>query len=92
MTASEKAQFLIGITLFAGIPLILFFVIGLYVYFGVSLVFTLVWIISMHFLSCSKCPNFSCPLNNVPKVVVDDYLKHNSVMRRAWENQGYIID
>ncbi len=92
MTASEKVQFLIGITLFAGVPLILFLVIGLYVYFGVSLTFIVVWIISMHFLSCSKCPNFSCPLNNVPKEFVDDYLKQNSVMRKAWEDQGYIID
>jgi hypothetical protein len=46
----------------------------------------------MHFLSCSKCPNFSCPLNVVPKSVVDDYLRHNTVMRKAWEEQGHIID
>jgi hypothetical protein len=92
MTASEKIQFLIGITLFEGVPLILFLVIGLYVYFGVSLTFTIVWIISMHFLSCSKCPNFSCPLNSVSKGVVDEFLRRNSVMRKAWEDQGYTID
>ena len=92
MTTSEKVQFLIGITLFAGIPLILFLMIGLYIYFGVSLILTIIWLISMHFLSCSKCPNFSCPLNNVSKDVVDEYLKLNSVMRKAWKDQGYIID
>ncbi len=92
MTTSEKVQFLIGIALFAGIPLILFLMIGLYIYFGVSLVLTIVWLISMHFLSCSKCPNFSCPLNNVSKDVVDEFLKLNSVMRKAWKDQGYIID
>jgi hypothetical protein len=92
MTTSEKIQFIIGITLFAGIPLILFLAIGFYLFFGISLVLTLVWLISMHFLSCSKCPNFSCPLNNVPKKLVDEYLKQNSKMRAAWEEKGYSIN
>jgi hypothetical protein len=91
MSTSEKVQFIIGITLFAGIPLILFLAIGFYLFFGISLVLTLVWVISMHFLSCSKCPNFSCPLNNVPKEIVDEYLKQNSTMRTAWEEKGYSI-
>jgi hypothetical protein len=92
MTTSEKVQFLIGITLFAGIPLILFLIIRLYAYFWISLVLTLAWVISMHFLSCSKCPNLSCPLNHVPKEVMDEYLKQNSIMRKAWEEVGYVID
>jgi hypothetical protein len=92
MTVSEKVQFLIGITLFAGIPIVFFLIIGLYIYFAVSLLFTIVWLISMHFLSCSKCPNLSCPLNNVSKDVIDEYLKQNSVMRKAWEERGYKID
>ena len=45
----------------------------------------------MHYLSCSKCPNFSCPLNWVPKNNVDEYLKKNPVMRKAWEENGYIL-
>ena len=92
MTTSEKIQFLIGIALFVGIPLILFLIIGFYLFIGISLALALVWVISMHFLSCSKCPNFSCPLNNISKEVVDEYLKRNPVMRKAWVGQGYIID
>lgn len=92
MTTSEKIQFLIGIAFFVGIPLILFLIIGFYLFIGISLTLALVWVISMHFLSCSKCPNFSCPLNNVSKEVVNEYLKRNSVMRKAWEGQGYIIE
>jgi len=38
---------------------------------------------------CSKCINFSCPLNKVSKDVVDDYLNKNTVMREAWEKTGY---
>ena len=92
MSSSEKIQFLISIALFAIIPLILLIITELYIYFWISLVLSLIWFISMHFLSCSKCPNFSCPLNNVSKEVINEYLKQNSVMRKAWEDQGYIID
>lgn len=38
---------------------------------------------------CSKCVNFSCPLNSVDKRIVDDYLMKNDVMREAWERSGY---
>ena len=38
---------------------------------------------------CSKCINFSCPLNTVPKEFVDAYLRKNPVMREAWEKSGY---
>jgi hypothetical protein len=40
---------------------------------------------------CTKCVNFSCPLNRVPKMVVDEYLKINPVMKEAWEKTGYKI-
>lgn len=38
---------------------------------------------------CSSCVNFSCPMNTVPKKVVDEYLKRNRVMLEAWEKTGY---
>ena len=38
---------------------------------------------------CSKCVNFSCPLNHVPKSMVDEYLERNPVMREAWQRSGY---
>lgn len=38
---------------------------------------------------CSRCVNFSCPLNRVPKAMVDEYLKKNPVMKEAWERSGY---
>ncbi|MCJ7651247.1 MAG: hypothetical protein MUP85_21775 [Candidatus Lokiarchaeota archaeon] len=92
MRRSEKIQFIIGILIFAGFPLISLLMLEMYIYFGISLILSIIWIISMHFLSCSKCPNFSCPLNAVPKNIVDDYLNHNTIMRKAWEEQGYRID
>ena len=38
---------------------------------------------------CSKCVNFSCPLNRIPKSMVDEYLEKNPVMKEAWEGSGY---
>ncbi|MGD1992027.1 MAG: hypothetical protein PVI59_02430 [Anaerolineae bacterium] len=40
---------------------------------------------------CEQCVNFSCPLNRVPKVMVDAYLRKNPVMREAWEKAGYHV-
>ena len=34
---------------------------------------------------CSKCINFSCAFNKVPKELVDEYLKRNPVIKNAWE-------
>lgn len=91
MSRSEKIQFLISISIFAGYPAIFLVIGGMYIYAVISLIFALLWIISMHYLSCSKCPNFSCPLNNVPKNVVDEYLRKNHVMRKVWEENGYLL-
>ncbi len=38
--------------------------------------------------TCSRCVNFSCPLNLVPNDVVDEFLGRNPVMRKAWEEKG----
>ncbi len=40
---------------------------------------------------CPHCVNFSCPLNQVPKEIVDSYLMRNPVMKDAWESSGYVI-
>lgn len=38
---------------------------------------------------CTRCVNFSCPGNRVPKYIVDAYLKRNPVMKEAWQKSGY---
>ena len=45
------------------------------------------YILMYHF--CSKCVNFSCPLNRAPKSIVDEYLQRNPVMKEAWGRTGY---
>jgi len=41
---------------------------------------------------CSRCINFSCVGNTVPKKEVDEYLRRNPVMEKAWESSGYKIN
>ena len=43
----------------------------------------------LRYYFCSKCVNFSCPLNRVAKPMVDEYLAKNAVMKEAWERSGY---
>jgi hypothetical protein len=38
---------------------------------------------------CTKCVNFSCPFNRVPKELVDSYLDKNTDMKKAWIDSGY---
>jgi hypothetical protein len=45
------------------------------------------YVLTSHF--CSRCVNFSCPANSVPKRIVDIYLERNPVMKEAWEKSGY---
>lgn len=38
---------------------------------------------------CSRCINFSCPLNTVCTSMRDAYLARHPAMREAWEKSGY---
>jgi hypothetical protein len=54
-----------------------------------SLVAGVSFVLVVRIFFCSTCVNFSCPLNAVPKTVIDGYLKKNDVMRKAWEESGW---
>lgn len=80
----EKIQFIIGVTILLGYPFIFLilgkqYILALLVTVGVIMFF---WHLQEH--TCSKCINFSCPLNGVPKETVNRYLKRNPVMRKVW--------
>jgi hypothetical protein len=53
---------------------------------------SLSFINSLNLLYCPNCVNFSCPLNTVPKAIIDEYLRMNYVMREAWLKSGWKID
>ena len=58
--------------------------------FGVLLATILTFLIfySLFLLTfCKRCINFSCQFNKVPQVLVDEYLKRNPVIKKAWEKR-----
>ncbi len=57
-----------------------------------SLISSISFVITLKTFFCPSCVNFSCPLNTVPKPVIDEYLKKNDVMRKAWEDSGWQME
>jgi len=93
MNTSHKIQFLIGLFgAFAIVPAIELYLIQQYLIMALYLTAVAIWLISMHYWGCSKCPNFGCPFNVVLKSTRDDYLRRNPVMRKAWEESGYKLN
>jgi len=89
INTSEKIQLLLGFALLGGYPFP-------FLILGEQFIFLLLtaWALMMFFwtlrkYTCSKCVNFSCLLNRVPKEVVDEYLKRNPLMRDALERNGW---
>jgi hypothetical protein len=87
----EKFQLVVGFGILFGYP-IYFSIIGeQYLWAGLTALGTIVFFVILGRNTCSKCVNFSCLFNRVPKEVVDEYLQKNEVMRKAWEEAGYKI-
>lgn len=89
MSKSEKVQLIIGLIILCGYPFPFLFLGGQYVLAFLALWGGIIFFWTLQKYTCSKCVNFSCPLNRVPKEVVDEFLKRNPVMRKAWEEKGW---
>lgn len=84
MSRSEGVQFLIGALLLLVYPLV-FLVVGrayLLAVIGLVSAASASYLLGRNI--CTRCINFSCPLNGVPKEIVDTYLARNPVMHQAW--------
>ena len=84
----EQFQFLIGVCIFMGFPipwlifgnqffLLIFTLVG-------AVVFLLILIIKL----CTRCVNFSCPLNRVPKEIMNGFFIRNLTIQKAWDKKG----
>lgn len=91
MSVSEKVQLLIGFVILGGYPFPFMILGEQYLWAIVALWGLGIFFWTLREYTCSRCVNFSCPLNDVPKEVVDAYLERNPVMRRAWEESGYRV-
>jgi hypothetical protein len=58
---------------------------------GAIVVTSISFVITLKTFFCPSCVNFSCPLNSVPKAIIDAYLTKNDVMKKAWEEAGWQI-
>jgi hypothetical protein len=92
MSNWEKIQFLVGAGLLVFFPLPFIIISEQFLLALIMLSGLVGFIFSLKKHICSRCVNFSCPLNGVPKLVVDAYLRGNPVMREAWEAKGYEVD
>jgi hypothetical protein len=91
MSGWEKAQFILGGALFIGFPLVLLLVGAEYVLALIAAAAAVDAVYNLWRHGCSRCVNFSCPANHVPKQVVDAYLRRNPAMLEAWEESGYVL-
>ena len=92
MSRSEKIQLWIGFAILGGYPFPFLLLGQQYVLAIVALWGLVLFFWTLRRYTCSQCVNFSCPLNCVPREVVDEYLRRNPVMREAWEAHGWRLE
>jgi len=88
MSRSERFQLIAGFTILFGFPFPFMVLGGTYGWAAVALGGLLLFIVTLLRLNCSRCVNFSCPLNRVPQDLVDAYLDRNPVIKEAWHRSG----
>ena len=91
LNRSEKNQFILGALLWMAFPFPLLLLGGQYWIAFIGLCSVVCGSLLLHHNVCSRCVNFSCPMNNVPKIVVDAYLKNNPILLNAWLESGYTL-
>ncbi len=91
MSASEKVQLWIGFAVLCGYPFPFMLLGGQILWAIAALWGGIMFFWTLRKYTCSQCVNFSCPLNSVPKEIVDAYLARNPVMQQAWEECGWSI-
>ena len=89
MSASEKAQFLVGAGIMVLYPFPFLIIGGQYLLALIALAGMVSFGFSLKKHVCARCVNLSCPANGVPKEIAEAYLMRNLVMHRAWEESGY---
>ncbi len=89
MSKSEQMQFLLGGLIWFAFPFTFLFMGREYLLILIGLASVVSGIYSLRRSVCSRCINFSCPINTVPKEYVDSYLGRNPEIRAAWERSGY---
>ncbi len=84
ISKSKKIQLVIGFIIMSGYPFV-FMILGREsLYLALSFAGLLFFFGALFKFVCTKCINFSCVFNRVPKSKVNAYLKRNPIMAKAW--------
>lgn len=88
----EKTLNIFADIVFLGYPLLFLIFSKQYIFLFLTIwgLTMFIWTLRKYF--CRRCINFSCFLNPAPKEVIDEFLKLNPVMRRAWEEKGWKVE
>ena len=81
-TRWEKAQFIIGFSLFAVIPYFFLITYSQWVLLLVSVIGIVIWLVVLQTRICTDCINFSCPFNRVKNDLKIQFCEKNPVMKK----------
>ena len=84
MSLWEQFQFLIGVGIFVGFPIPWLILRNQFFLLTFTLIGAIVFLLILITKLCTRCVNFSCPLNRVPKEIMDRFLTRNPTMQKAW--------
>jgi hypothetical protein len=88
MSRAEKIQLIIIFIILMGYPFPFLFLGGQYILAGIAAWGAIIFFWTLRKYTCSKCLNFSCPLNCVPVEIMNAYIDKNPVIREAWKRKG----
>jgi hypothetical protein len=85
MSRSEQIQFLAGVVVFILYPLVFLMIGQACLLAGIGLVSGISFGYLLRRNICTRCVNFSCPLNGVPKETRQAFFSRNPTIAQAWK-------
>lgn len=92
MSRAERVQFVVGALIWMAFPFPFMLLGQEFLLAAIAAAAALSGVFVLRISVCSRCVNFSCPMNRVPKQLVDEYLMRNPQMKAAWEASGYHLE
>ncbi len=62
------------------------------IFMGLTIIFALFYILKLSNSFCTRCINFACPMNRVPKDIVSKYLEVDTELGKIYQESGFISD
>ena len=87
MSTAENAVFFAGLAAVFGLPLWFLVAGGLWFLLVLYALVAAAFAVSLKRFLCSRCMNFACPLNGVPRSTRELFWARNPLIREAWETR-----